>query len=171
MRQKLISLNLQVPRVSVKSPSVATSGQSNSIDLMSLDGAVVGQTDVDAVTVHSKTSHSSKKNVREAMDVGKTNCAKKKAAFTNQPIELSLSLDSEPSTRKVRLLYFIFMSAFLLDSGRLNKYKYIYNDQPLRTLWFHLEDTGLLIGTFLLFQYLSQSMRCNYYLDQYTKGW
>ena len=75
---------------------------------MSLDGAVVGQTDVDAVTVHSKTSHSSKKNVREAMDVGKTNCAKKKAAFTNQPIELSLSLDSEPSTRKVRLLYFIF---------------------------------------------------------------
>ena len=89
--------------MSVKSPSVATSGQSNSIDLMSLDGAVVGQTDVDAVTVHSKTSHSSKKGVREAMDVGKTNCAKKKAAFTNQPIELSLSLESEPSTRKVRL--------------------------------------------------------------------
>ena len=112
MRQKLISLNLQVPRVSVKSPSVATSGQSNSIDLMSLDGAVVGQTDVDAVTVHSKTSHSSKKDVREAMDVGKTNCAKKKAAFTNQPIELSLSLDSEPSTRKVRLFDFIFMPSF-----------------------------------------------------------
>ena len=40
---------------------------------------------------HSKASHYSKKNIKEDMDV---NGAKKKAAFTTQPIELSISLDT-----------------------------------------------------------------------------
>ena len=55
------------------------------------------------MTVHSKASHSSKKNVKEDLDVNKISCAKEKAAFTNQPIELSLSLETEPKKGKTFL--------------------------------------------------------------------